>query len=57
MAKAAWKRPGSPIGRKGPRKTDPKYKRRSGERDNAGSQPTQDARQRKHTDWRHQFEA
>ena len=31
MAKAAWKRPGSPIGRKGPRKTNPKYKRRSGE--------------------------
>jgi hypothetical protein len=31
MAKAAWKRPGSPIGKKGPRKTDPKYKRRSRE--------------------------
>jgi hypothetical protein len=29
MAKAAnWKRPGSPIGRKGPRKANPKYKRR-----------------------------
>jgi hypothetical protein len=33
MAKAArrktpsWKRPGSPIGRKGPRKANPKYKR------------------------------
>ncbi len=26
-----WKRPGSPIGRKGPRKANPKYKRRSGE--------------------------
>jgi len=23
----AWKRPGSPIGRKGPRKANPKYKR------------------------------
>lgn len=31
MAKANWKRPGSPIGRKGPRKANPKYKRRSGE--------------------------
>jgi hypothetical protein len=29
MAKAAWKRPGSPIGKKGPRKANPKYKRRS----------------------------
>lgn len=29
MAKAAWKRPGSPIGRKGPRKADPAYKRRT----------------------------
>lgn len=29
MAKAAWKRPGSPIGRKGPRKANPSYKRRS----------------------------
>jgi hypothetical protein len=26
-----WKRPGSPIGKKGPRKANPKYKRRSGE--------------------------
>jgi hypothetical protein len=25
--KAAWMRPGSPIGRKGPRKANPKYKR------------------------------
>jgi hypothetical protein len=24
---AAWKRPGSPIGRKGPRKAHPRYKR------------------------------
>jgi len=31
MAKAAWKRPGSPIGKKGPRKTNPSYKRRSRE--------------------------
>jgi hypothetical protein len=32
MAKqAAWKRPGSPIGKKGPRKANPKYKRRMGE--------------------------
>jgi hypothetical protein len=36
MAKAArgkteWKRPGSPIGRKGPRKANPKYKRNSRE--------------------------
>ena len=31
MAKAAWKRPGSPIGKKGPRKANPKYKRRSGQ--------------------------
>jgi hypothetical protein len=32
MARAtAWKRKGSPIGRKGPRKANPKYKRRSGE--------------------------
>jgi len=32
MAKtASWKRPGSPIGRKGPRKANPKYKRRAGE--------------------------
>ena len=27
---AAWKRPGSPIGRKGPRKANPKYKRNMG---------------------------
>ncbi|HEV2629153.1 MAG TPA: hypothetical protein VGV41_10955 [Pseudolabrys sp.] len=32
MAQAAWKRPGSPIGRKGRRKANPKYKRRSRER-------------------------
>jgi len=25
--KAAWRRPGSPIGRRGPRKANPKYKR------------------------------
>jgi hypothetical protein len=31
MATASWRKPGSPIGRKGPRKADPKYKRRSGE--------------------------
>jgi hypothetical protein len=31
MAQAAWKRAGSPIGRKGPRKANPKYKRRSRE--------------------------
>lgn len=31
MAKAAWKRPGSPIGKKGARKANPKYKRRSRE--------------------------
>jgi len=29
MAKAAWKRPGSPIGKKGPRKPNPSYKRRA----------------------------
>jgi hypothetical protein len=29
MAKAAWRTPGSPIGKKGPRKANPKYKRRS----------------------------
>ncbi len=29
MAKASWRRPGSPIGRKGPRKANPQYKRRS----------------------------
>jgi hypothetical protein len=28
---ASWKRPGSPIGKKGPRKANPKYKRRAGE--------------------------
>ena len=33
MAKRpAWKRPGSPIGKTGPRKKNPIYKRRSGER-------------------------
>jgi hypothetical protein len=32
MAQPAWKRPGSPIGKKGPRKANPKYKRRSHER-------------------------
>ncbi|MCZ7659164.1 MAG: hypothetical protein M5U07_15530 [Xanthobacteraceae bacterium] len=32
MAKRpAWKRPGSPIGKKGPRKANPKYKRRLGQ--------------------------
>ncbi|MDT3686905.1 MAG: hypothetical protein RO009_17885 [Pseudorhodoplanes sp.] len=31
MAKSDWKRQGSPIGRKGPRKANPKYKQRSGE--------------------------
>ena len=31
MAKKSWQRPESPIGRKGPRKANPKYKRRSGE--------------------------
>ncbi len=31
MAQALWKRPGSPIGKKGPRKANPKYKRRSRE--------------------------
>jgi hypothetical protein len=30
MATASWKRPGSPIGKKGPRKANPKYKRRAG---------------------------
>jgi len=29
MAKAAWRRRGSPIGKKGPRKANPSYKRRS----------------------------
>jgi hypothetical protein len=28
MAAKSWKRPGSPIGRKGPRKANPKYKRK-----------------------------
>jgi hypothetical protein len=32
MVKAAWKQPGSPIGRKGPRKANPAYKRRARER-------------------------
>ncbi|WFU57681.1 hypothetical protein QA639_09265 [Bradyrhizobium pachyrhizi] len=31
MAVASWKRPGSPIGKKGARKVNPKYKRRSRE--------------------------
>jgi hypothetical protein len=31
MAQPAWKRPSSPIGKKGPRKTNPRYKQRSGE--------------------------
>jgi hypothetical protein len=31
MATASWKRPGSPIGKKGSRKANPKYKQRSGE--------------------------
>jgi hypothetical protein len=31
MPQAAWKRPDSPIGKKGPRKANPKYKQRSGE--------------------------
>ena len=29
MARAAWKRPGSPIGKKGAQKVNPSYKRRS----------------------------
>lgn len=36
MAQAAWKRPGSPIGKKGPRKANPKYERRLGEPWTAG---------------------
>lgn len=32
MARATWKRPGSPIGKKGPRKANPSYKRRSRQR-------------------------
>lgn len=31
MARASWKRPGSPIGKKGPRKANPSYKRRTRE--------------------------
>ena len=31
MATAAWKRPGSPIGKKGARKKNPVYKRRARE--------------------------
>jgi hypothetical protein len=31
MAEPSWKRPGSPIGKKGPRKKNPKYKHRLGE--------------------------
>jgi hypothetical protein len=31
MPQAAWKRPDSPIGKKGPRKANPKYQQRSGE--------------------------
>ncbi len=31
MAKPSWQRPGSPIGSKGPRKANPKYKRNAGE--------------------------
>lgn len=31
MARATWKQPGSPIGKKGPRKANPSYKRRSRE--------------------------
>jgi hypothetical protein len=31
MAQAAWKRAGSPIGRTGPRKANPKYKRKLGQ--------------------------
>lgn len=27
----SWKRPGSPIGRRGPRKANPAYRRRAGE--------------------------
>ena len=36
MARASWKRPGSPIGRKGPRKANPKYKRNLGQPWSAG---------------------
>jgi hypothetical protein len=31
MAQVAWKRPDSPIGRTGPRKANPKYKRKLGQ--------------------------
>lgn len=31
MAKPSWQRPDSPIGRKGPRKANPRYKRNAGE--------------------------
>jgi len=31
MAQVAWKRPGSPIGRTGPHKANPKYKRKLGQ--------------------------
>ena len=31
MAQPAWKRPGSPIGRTGARKSHPKYKQRAGQ--------------------------
>lgn len=31
MATPNWKRPGSPIGKKGPRKANPKYKRKLGQ--------------------------
>jgi hypothetical protein len=31
MAQPDWKRPGSPIGKKGPRKENPQYKRRAGQ--------------------------
>jgi hypothetical protein len=31
MAQPAWKRPGSPIGKTGPRKANPKYKQRLGQ--------------------------
>ena len=31
MAQPAWKRPGSPIGKTGARKTHPKYKQRAGQ--------------------------
>lgn len=30
-SQASWKRPGSPIGRSGPRKKHPKYKQRMGQ--------------------------